>query len=317
MLTPTDVHLLVGLLTQASSPDNVKVELGSLIYDAAAAKLRDVDVTVRRQVGEIKALKGLEVKRHTEPLDVTHVEQLALKLKDMPALTSRQIVSASGYTSSAIKKAAVHDVELFKLTDWNEKYSFEHARFNNMSSFCSRSLEYVAGPHLHIELESHADRFAQVDPSSIEITDERGERHSWGVTFREFQSNLIVNTTNQLQVREELSMLAAGTSKRIDISIALSDNPYLRFGELLTKIKWARLQGIVRWKETPHAVRYKILVNEATDRPVIGCVLAELPNGNLVGITASSADRTIRFINVGVSARNLSVIREMALGKSN
>jgi hypothetical protein len=42
-----------------------------------------------------------------------------------------------------------------------------------------------------------------------------------------------------------------------------------------------------------------------------------LPNGNLVGITASSADRTIRFINVGVSARNLSLIREMALGKSN
>lgn len=315
MLTPTDVHVLTGLLTQASSPENVKVELGSLIYDSAAEKLRDVDVTVAEAVGEIKGLKGLEVKKHTEPLDVTHVEQLALKLKDMPALTSRQIVSASGYTSAAIKKAAAHDVQLFRLTDWDEKYSFEHARFNEMSSFCSRSLEYVAGPHLYVELESHGEEFAKADPSLIEVTDHQGTRQAWDVTFREFQNNLIVNTTNELQSRDEVSLLVPNVSKRIDISIGLSDEPHLRLGKLITKIKSARLQGIVRWKETPHPVQYKILVNEATDQPVIGCVLAELPNGNLVGITASNADRTIRFINVGVSARNLSVIRKMELGK--
>jgi hypothetical protein len=313
MLTPTDVHLLTGLLTQASSADNVKVELGSLVYDVAAEKVRDVDVTVAQAVGDIKTLKGLEVKKHTEPLDVAHVEQLALKLKDMPALTSRQIVSASGYTSAAIRKAAAHDVELFRLADWTDKYSFEHARFNEMSSFCSRSLEYVSGPHLHIELESHGEEFAKADPSQIEVTDHQGAPHAWNVTFREFQNNLIVNTTNELQSHEEVSILAPSISKRIDVSIGLSDDSHLRLGELITNIKGARLQGIVRWKETPHPVEYKILVNEATDRPVIGCVLAELPNGNLVGITASHVDRTIRLINVAVSARNLAVIREMQL----
>ena len=315
MLTPTDVHLLAGLLTQASSPDNVKVELGSLVYDAAAEKARDVDVTVAQAVGDIKTLKGLEVKKHGEPLDVTHIEQLALKLKDMPALTSRQIVSASGYTSPAIKKAAAHGVELFRLTDWNDRYSFEHARFNNMSSFCSRSLEYVVGPHLHIDLENHGNEFARVDPSLIEVTDDRGEQHSWRVTFKEFQTNLLVNTTNELQGREEVTVLGAQQSKPVDISIDLSDNPHLRLGELIVKIKGARLQGVVRWKEIPHAVQYKALVNEATDRPIIGCALGELPNGNLIGITASSTDRTIRLINVSVSARNLAVIREMQLGR--
>jgi len=59
MLTPTDVHLITGLLTKASSPENVKVELGSLIYDSAAEKLRDVDITVAEAVGEIKALKRI------------------------------------------------------------------------------------------------------------------------------------------------------------------------------------------------------------------------------------------------------------------
>lgn len=290
------------------------MELGSLVYDRAAEKLRDVDVTVAEAVGEIKALKGLEVKKHEEPLDVTHVEQLALKLKDMSALTSRQIVSASGYTAGAVKKAAAHGVELFRLTDWDDKYSFEHARFNEMSSFSLRSLEYVLGPHLHIELESHGEEFAKADPSQIEITDHRGARHGWGVTFREFQNNLMVNTSNELQSRDEVSRLPPNISKRIDILIGLSDDPHLRLDELITRIKGARLQGIVRWKETPHSMDYKILVNEATDLPVIGCALAELPAGNLMGITASNADRTIRLINVAVSARNLSVIREMQLG---
>jgi hypothetical protein len=188
MLTPTDIHLLVGVLTQASSPENVTVELGSMVFDTAARKVRDVDVIVEQAIEGIKALKGLEVKKHKEPLDVTHVEQLASKLKDMPSLTSRQIVSASGYTSSAIRKAAAHDVELFSLTDWNDKYSFEHARFNNMSSFCTRSLEYVAGPHIHIEVESHGDAFAQADPSLIEVTDARGRPHDSRVTFRNFET---------------------------------------------------------------------------------------------------------------------------------
>ena len=189
------------------------------------------------------------------------------------------------------------------------------ARFNEASSFYSRSLEYVAGPHLHVELESHGEEFAKADPSLIEVTDHQGVRHAWDVTFREFQNNLIVNTTNELQSRDEVSLLAPNVSKRIDISVELRDDPHLRLGKLIIKIKSARLQGIVRWKETPHPVQYKILVNEVTDQPVIGCVLGELPNGNLVGITASNADPTIRFINVAVSARNFSVIRKMQLAK--
>jgi hypothetical protein len=47
MLTYTDIHLLVGLLTVASSPEAVEVELGSMVYDKEAQEDRDVDVTVR------------------------------------------------------------------------------------------------------------------------------------------------------------------------------------------------------------------------------------------------------------------------------
>ena len=46
MLTPTDTHYLVGLLSQLTHPDNVEVELGSMVYDQTTKSLRDVDVTI-------------------------------------------------------------------------------------------------------------------------------------------------------------------------------------------------------------------------------------------------------------------------------
>jgi hypothetical protein len=314
MLTPNDVHLLVGLLTQASSPDNVAVELGSLVYDTAAEKLRDVDITVDHPIGEIRALKGLEVKKHKDPLDVTHVEQLAMKLGDMPSLTSRQIVSASGYTAAAIKKAAAHDLELLKLTNWDpKKYSFEHAQFSGMSAFSSRSLHYVDGPHIHIEVE-RAGCF-DGDPALIQVTDEEGRPHSSGLTFAQFKNNIVINATNELSKTEQVSTLSGDATKAVSVWMDFSDHPYLKTGDVIVKIKGARIQGVLCWKETPCEAQYKVLVDETTDRPIIGCALAELPNGNLIGITASSADRTIRLITVAVSVRNLAVIREMQLGK--
>ena len=74
-MSPTDVHLLVGLLTLASSPDDVEVELGSMVMDAAAEEKRDVDVTVKYQDvnGSFTAMIGREVKAHNRPLDVGQV----------------------------------------------------------------------------------------------------------------------------------------------------------------------------------------------------------------------------------------------------
>src|SRR5450755_2152575 len=106
MLTPTDVHYLVGLLTRVSEGTDVEIELGGLVFDSAAEKERDVDVTVIKKdsAGGISVFKGIEVKRETRPLDVVHVEQLCAKFADMLDITHRAIVSASGYTESASKR---------------------------------------------------------------------------------------------------------------------------------------------------------------------------------------------------------------------
>jgi hypothetical protein len=121
MLTPTDTHYLVGLLSQLTHPDNVEVELGSMVYDQTTKSLRDVDVTIN-MVGlnnERTVFKAVEVKALGRKVGSEIVEQLAQKLNDMPSVERKAIVSASGFTRPATRKAEAHNVELFELREWS------------------------------------------------------------------------------------------------------------------------------------------------------------------------------------------------------
>ena len=152
MLTPTDVHYLVGLMTMSAEPDGVEVELGSMVADAAAEEDRDVDVTVtaRSLDKSILGVTGIEVKAHARPLDSTHVEQLACKLNDMPALTRRSIVSASGYFEPALRKAEKHDIDLLELKDWDmRREAFPHFT-SEVVPFVVTGIEWVGNVTVHL-----------------------------------------------------------------------------------------------------------------------------------------------------------------------
>jgi hypothetical protein len=114
------VQYLVGLCCLRWNADAVDVTIGDMIYDAGADKERDVDVTVTvsEQGQPSYAFKAYEVKREGDALDVTDVEQLCIKLLDMPSITHRAIVSSSGYTSGAIAKASHHGIDLYALREW-------------------------------------------------------------------------------------------------------------------------------------------------------------------------------------------------------
>ena len=114
------VQYLVGLCCLKWDPNAIDVTIGDMVLDTAAGKERDVDVTVTvaESGSTTHAFKAYEVKREGTPLDVTDVEQLCLKLLDMPSITHRAIVSASGFTDGAQAKAAHHGVQLFALRQW-------------------------------------------------------------------------------------------------------------------------------------------------------------------------------------------------------
>jgi len=138
MLTATDIHYIVGLLTAMFGYEgSVDFELGSMLPDIAAKKNRDVDITLtyHNPDGTIAALKGWEVKKHKRPLTTEQVEQLCLKFNDIPSITQRGIISASGYTKAAIQKAHYHHVDLYYLEPWDNPYSTQFFRTAFMKDF--------------------------------------------------------------------------------------------------------------------------------------------------------------------------------------
>jgi hypothetical protein len=107
MLTPMLVQYLVGLCCLRCNPTAVEITIGDMVLDESAEKERDVDITVTLEEapGAIRALKAYEVKKEKTPLDVAEVEQLCMKSHDMPSVTHKAIVSSSGFTAPALKKA--------------------------------------------------------------------------------------------------------------------------------------------------------------------------------------------------------------------
>ena len=94
MLTPIDVHYVVGKLASISADETIEVVLGDLVTDATVGENRGVDVTLtfRAQTGEVTAFKRIEVNKRSRPLNITQVEQLCVKFNDMPRITHRSLV---------------------------------------------------------------------------------------------------------------------------------------------------------------------------------------------------------------------------------
>jgi ribosomal protein L18E len=134
MLLPMLVQYVVGLCALRNNPNAVDVTVGDLVLDTAARKRRDVDVTVtlKEEDGSTRAFMAYEVKREGKPLDVATVEQLCAKLRDMPDITHRAIVSATNFTEGAINKVTAYNVELFTLKLWTAPIAEQFPDFPNI-----------------------------------------------------------------------------------------------------------------------------------------------------------------------------------------
>ncbi|MBB5918209.1 hypothetical protein BJY24_007121 [Nocardia transvalensis] len=119
-LTPMLVQYLTALCCLRRTPEAVKITIGEMVEDEAAESTRDVDVTVTiSESGSVTdAFMAYEVKHEGPALDVAKVESLCLKVNDMPTITHRAIVSTSGFSATAQKKAARHGVDLYQLKEW-------------------------------------------------------------------------------------------------------------------------------------------------------------------------------------------------------
>ncbi|MBA7680122.1 hypothetical protein ES703_88430 [subsurface metagenome] len=317
MLSPTDVHYLVGLLTQVSNPENVDIILGNMVHDNIADKDRDIDITVtyKDANGLISAFNGIEVKRHSRPLDVTHVEQLTAKLNDMPDLSHRGIVSASGYTKPARKKAEARGVDLFSLIQWNNTMEgFEHISFPPDFFMKEMTLIWADRPLLtYNPSENIPDEIKNQITKNPSVGGVTGGEDNSHITIQQLSDKLNLSALTVLKDREDLKSLAPGAEKQVKCLLERIDGIYVDLKDSKLYLKQALLQGKVKWNERSISPEFKILIKEGELKPYVGCAIAELSQGNLVGFTVSQVDRSLKLINIPLSVRNREKIKLIKL----
>jgi hypothetical protein len=315
MLTPTDVHFLVGLLTQISRPEGVDIELGDMVFDSVAEEERDVDITVRvtSDTGTTSAFEGIEVKHHKRPLDITHVEQLCAKLNDMPAITTRGIVSGSGYTRPAVRKAIHNKVDLYDIRDWQAPMKLGKITLSEELKIDEGKYQWIGSPRVTLisSLNRPKDSNMRFEPSAP-VFDSQGVQLVETPTCEALIHSLASRSIALAEKQGKSLKMAVDEPKSVTFNITLENQPFTIVGEKKIPLSKAIISGEIKYIETVITPKYKGLYKHGDQQPFVGCAIFEMSYGNLAGFTVDPSN-TLRFINIPVADRLIKKIYRLPL----
>jgi hypothetical protein len=294
-LSPMLVQYLVGLCCLKWHPDAVNITVGDMVLDPAASKQRDVDVTVTiSESGSIThAFKAYEVKHESNPLDVADVEQLCLKLLDMPSVTHRAIVSASGFTSSAQSKAARHGVALYGLHPWTRplQEQFPALTMQGTAEECFPMSQillcWTNAQYAIVAREAKGPFSVQLDDR---LFDASGNVHPKHKTFADYQNELLLRSTEILyQLEPAATMLRTcpvphtvsnGTvpagpawphTHTLDVQ---GDDVHVETGKGVCRIGLITINGYLQWQRPADKPLYYVLEQIPSGEPFAGALIA-------------------------------------------
>jgi hypothetical protein len=323
---------LVGLFTlKHGSAVNYHVTLGDEVPDEASGTRRDVDVTVSTPDGEVYEFAGFEVKHWTKKLDVSHVEALAAKLKDMPAVTQRAVVCSSGYTEAAIKKAAYHGVDLYVIKEWTTPIE---EQFPDLAPMKGPPAEVFRGNQFHL---AWPERFVYLHVPGpyfevgwdTPLFDAEGKKHPVYPDFATFSDGMLVYSTNILcltkpmldRVKPEMEALTTSGSITIpeprwpfghtfevasaEVYVRASDNE-------LHRVDMVTIQGQLCWVYSPmfYLAMEKVPTGEMFATALVG--VSPVP-GRMSALMIPTEGRNLTGRNVLLNRDQLNIIKQLEL----
>lgn len=304
MLSDTDIHYIASYLYVAADTTEITVVLGEKVYDEAADEDRDVDIVIATasDVGFI----GVEVKAESRPLHVGMLEALCQKFADMPSITRRSIVSASGFSEPAIRKARAHDVDCLRLVK-GRLPPFPTIDMSQLSQMTTSYLEWREGPSVSLAPEvqlSAEERRALRDDTPVEFLEPKENPPR---TARELADRVVAAATASWKGPE----IAEGLLP-VTLDVSITDSPTIRLGARTVPVTSARLTGVVQWVSLvlePEATCYL----EAIGGEVLsGTFLVAIRSG-LLGITASPQVGRLRVFHIPERVRQIRPIRQRIL----
>jgi hypothetical protein len=106
---------LVSKIQQDLAP-NAKVIYNEKVLGKITKKERQIDISVRQNIGQYNVFIAIDCKDHKDPLDVTDVEEFMGLIQDVGA-NKGAIVSASGFSKTAKTRAFDAGIDLYRLVD--------------------------------------------------------------------------------------------------------------------------------------------------------------------------------------------------------
>jgi hypothetical protein len=336
MLTPMLVQYLVGLCCLRRHPTAVDITIGDMVLDKSVEKDRDVDITVTLEEtpGVIRAFKAYEVKKEKTPLDVTEVEQLCMKLHDMPSVTYKAIVSSSGFTAPAQKKARHHGVELFSMQPWVGRLEddFPELGMSGIPQEClqygGQMLLYWIGPNLQLTTPSHPGAYSVEAGDPILLMN--GNPHPKYATFDDYRRDLLARSTGILyNLEPAISVLRIFPAQRTDASSTISvtppwphthsidtakDDAHIRVDGSVHKIETVTINGHLQWQRKDTVPEYLLLKNQLDGKPFASAMVALGQRENeMIGLVLSPVSRAIGVHNVQLEEKHKNMIRKLKL----
>ena len=316
----------------------VEVRLGDLVYDGAAEKHRDVDVTVTVDAAHegCFAFMAYEVKREAAPLDVTVVEQLAMKLKDMKAVTHRAIVSASGFTDGARAKAKKHRLVLYELQPWIRplQEQFPSLQMEGTIEECFPMSKYLlcwTQQQMSILARSAKGPFNVQDTDPLVTS--KGKPHRRFRTFSDLKTEFLQRSTETLFAIEPAQtvlktfpvpfvapdgQVPAGPAwphtHTLDIS---GDEVYFQSASSLFRLDQITINGWLQWQRSQEKTLYFVMQNVESHEAFAGALISrDAREGQMTALVFSPQSREIGIHFVRLTEKQQHLLRELSLEKS-
>jgi hypothetical protein len=316
MLTPIDVHLLVGLLSKLTTPDNVDIVLGQMVYDEAAQKKRDIDITIRYKddAGQEVSFVGLQVKDHHRKLGSPDVEQLCMHFKDTPSLKRGGIVSSSGYTKPAIRKAAFHKIDLYELQDWERGQNLRHIQFDPTFKFHEVTNIFTEKPNVKYILTQmlSSEEVAAFDHNA-KVLNKDGTDIPDTPTLGNLNNNLINKTLQYEPVLRTLESAEIDGLTPINVDLTIENPVMVQLGNKWVELNRAQITGTMKKVQSVRQTQFKVLVKLDDPEYQSGCAITETSSGVLMGLSTTQQDRALKLVWIPVADRLKQKIYELKI----
>lgn len=339
MLTPMHVQYLIGLCCLRRTPDAVDVTLGDMLYDPAAEIDRDVDITVTCKTanGDTEAIAGYEVKKESEPLDVTKIEQLCTKFSDIPSLSKRAVVSASGYSAAAVKKAAAHGIELYEFVPWEEAVQSQFSKMSLSGTpsesilFSNQQMVWLDRVGVRVNPSAADDRLRAQLTENPQILDAQGDGSSEYKDLDQLVRKVLGHAALQISKSPDAQAILLaprstppneqpdgplGNPLTVqDVLIDVATPVFIRVDDALVAIQEVLVSGQLQWLFSRRRAAYQVMRLYQGSDVYAGAAISEVPGkeGALLAMLLSptSSDMMLSIVNLPEKHKNM--IRRLKL----